>query len=245
MSAATSPGKPQGVFMKIKGKLVFVLAVLSFCFLSCFQDKGLERFQKIAVGSWNVTYVGSDYDSQFVVNITKDKISLPGENAIDYHFDKSKIYLKNFGYESAWSYNILNRNSFTVTEDEDDDLQIEFTIIDRNNASMSIKEYNDTEKFNFNRSGTSSKTGKSSGRISALYGRWTLDEGSRRNNPEEIDLLKDKTGIVDGTGITWKIENGRFYLIHPGFAFSAIYNVSGSTLTLTKDDGEVLVYRKK
>jgi hypothetical protein len=91
----------------------------------------------------------------------------------------------------------------------------------------------------------SESTGKSSGRASELVGRWSLEEGPARNNPEEIDLLKDGTGIVDGAGISWKIENGRFYLIHPMMAFSSIYNVSGSTLTLTKEDGVVLKYKKK
>jgi len=86
---------------------------------------------------------------------------------------------------------------------------------------------------------------KSSGSVSSFPGRWSLVEGPTRNNPEEMDLLKDGTGIVDGAGISWKIENGRFYLIHPLMAFSSIYNVSGSTLTLTKDDGVVLKYKKK
>jgi len=86
---------------------------------------------------------------------------------------------------------------------------------------------------------------KSSGSVSAIIGRWSLTEGPRRNNPEEMELLKDGAGICDGLGITWKIENGRFYLIHPSAAFSSIYNVSGSSLTLTKEDGEVLKYKKK
>ena len=91
----------------------------------------------------------------------------------------------------------------------------------------------------------SESSAKSSGSASALAGRWSLAEGPRRSNPEEMELLKDGTGICDGVGITWKIENGRFYLIHPLAAFSSIYNVSGSSLTLTKDDGEVLKYKKK
>jgi hypothetical protein len=86
---------------------------------------------------------------------------------------------------------------------------------------------------------------KSSGSASALAGRWSLTEGPRRNNPEEMELLKNGTGIVDGSGVSWKIENGRFYLIHPLMAFSSIYNASGSALTLTKDDGVVLKYKKK
>ena len=77
-----------------------------------------------------------------------------------------------------------------------------------------------------------------------LVGRWYKVAGG--SSAEEImDLLKDGTGIVDGVGITWKVENGRFYLISPLFGFSSIYNVSGSTLTLTKDDGEKLTFKKK
>jgi len=79
----------------------------------------------------------------------------------------------------------------------------------------------------------------------SLVGRWSLEEGSRRKNPEDMDLLKDGRGIVDGTGVTWKVENGRFYLMHPLAAFSSVYSISGSTLTLRKDDGEVLKYKKK
>jgi hypothetical protein len=87
---------------------------------------------------------------------------------------------------------------------------------------------------------------KSSGRTSALLGRWTLVEGPRRNNPEELDFLKDGTGIANGNiGGTWKVENGRLYLFNPLVAFSSIYNVTSSSLTLTKDDGTVLKYEKK
>jgi len=85
----------------------------------------------------------------------------------------------------------------------------------------------------------------SSGSVSAFPGRWSLVEGPRSHNPEEMDLLKDGTGVVDKTGVTWKIENGRFYIISSLFGFSSIYNISGSTLTLTTDDGEVLKYKKK
>jgi len=86
---------------------------------------------------------------------------------------------------------------------------------------------------------------KSSGSVSSFPGKWSLVEGPTRGNPEELDLLKDGTGVVDGLGISWKIENGRFYIISSLFGFSSIFNVSGSTLTLTKDDGVVLKYKKK
>jgi hypothetical protein len=80
---------------------------------------------------------------------------------------------------------------------------------------------------------------------SILVGRWDLVEGSTWGNPEEMELLKNGTGIVDEMGITWKAENGRFYITHPLMAFSSSYKVSGSTLTLTTNDGEILIYKKK
>jgi hypothetical protein len=79
---------------------------------------------------------------------------------------------------------------------------------------------------------------------SALAGRWHLVEGPTSGNPEDMELLKDGTGIVDKAGITWKTENGRFYLTHPLVAASWSYTVSGPTLTLTKDDGTILKYKK-
>jgi uncharacterized protein (TIGR02145 family) len=77
---------------------------------------------------------------------------------------------------------------------------------------------------------------------SALVGRWDLVVGSSRDNPEDMELLSDGTGIVDTKGITYKTESGRFYLAHPKKAESYKYEVSGSMLTLTKDDGTILRY---
>jgi hypothetical protein len=88
---------------------------------------------------------------------------------------------------------------------------------------------------------TVSKTTNNKG---TLAGKWYLDEGPTRNNPEDMELLKDGTGIVDGVGVSWKVENGRFYIMHPLMSFSSSYNVSNSTLTLKKDNGEVLIYMK-
>ena len=86
---------------------------------------------------------------------------------------------------------------------------------------------------------------------SALVGRWELIEGPTRGNPENLELLKDGTGVGDDGvgGMTWKVENGRFYLTPPAFyhynAAAWDYKVSGSTLTLTDDKGTILKYKKK
>jgi len=84
---------------------------------------------------------------------------------------------------------------------------------------------------------------KSSGKVSAFPGRWHLIEG--RGDAKDVELFKDGTGTADGSGITWKIENGRFHILHPFYTFSAYYNVTGSTITLTKDNGVVVKYQKK
>jgi uncharacterized protein (TIGR02145 family) len=81
---------------------------------------------------------------------------------------------------------------------------------------------------------------------SSLVGRWVLVEGPTYGNPEEMELLSDGTGITDNNGgATWKVENGRFYLNPSKGRYNAAawnYEVSGSKLTLTKDDGTVLEY---
>jgi hypothetical protein len=84
---------------------------------------------------------------------------------------------------------------------------------------------------------------KSSGKVSAFPGRWQLIEG--KGNVKNFELFKDGTGTADGSGITWKIENGRFHMLHSNFTFSAYYNVTGSTITFTQDDGVVTKYQKK
>ena len=73
---------------------------------------------------------------------------------------------------------------------------------------------------------------------SALVGRWTLKEGPTYNNPEEMVLFKDGTGIVDGAGITWNIDNHYLYITHPLGSASWYYDVSSSRLTLSDSSGK-------
>jgi len=84
------------------------------------------------------------------------------------------------------------------------------------------------------------------GGSSALVGKWSLEPGQpTRGNIENMELLKDGTGIVDEAGINWKVEKNRFYVTHPMIAASWEYKVSGKTLTLTDDKGTSLIYKKK
>jgi len=81
------------------------------------------------------------------------------------------------------------------------------------------------------------------GNPSALVGRWIGVSGGDKG--AVMDLLSDGTGIFTeedskGLAITWKTENGRFYLTFPDEAFAADYKLQGSLLTFTEDSGETI-----
>ena len=80
---------------------------------------------------------------------------------------------------------------------------------------------------------------------SALVGRWVLVEGPTKGNPELMEFLSDKTGIVDEVVVTWKTEDDRIYVIvsELGMALSYNYKLQGSVLTFT-DNGKILKYTK-
>jgi len=74
---------------------------------------------------------------------------------------------------------------------------------------------------------------------SALVGRWVVVSGDGKG--DVMELLSDGTGISKIAAITWKTENGRFYLNLPGgLATSTNYKLQGSLLTFTNDEGEIL-----
>jgi len=49
---------------------------------------------------------------------------------------------------------------------------------------------------------------------SVFAGRWVTEDGSSAPSglPDNLELFKDGTGIVDGTSISWKVENERFVI---------------------------------
>jgi len=83
-----------------------------------------------------------------------------------------------------------------------------------------------------------------SGENTALTGKWSLVEGPTRNNPENMELRADGTGIIDRAEISWRTSDGRFYLTHPLLTASWNYQVSSSTLTFTDNNGTILKYNK-
>jgi len=85
------------------------------------------------------------------------------------------------------------------------------------------------------------------GDSSALAGRWQLVSSSDKE--VVMDLSNDGTGIFTEDSkvhaITWKTENGRFYITtHPDEVFVFGYKVQGLLLTFTSDKGEILEYMK-
>jgi uncharacterized protein (TIGR02145 family) len=77
----------------------------------------------------------------------------------------------------------------------------------------------------------------------SLAGRWVLEEGGRAPTgfPGSMELLKDGSCIVDGKSRTWKTESGRFYFMGEK-AQAYDYKMSGSTLTLSDDNGKGVGY---
>jgi len=88
---------------------------------------------------------------------------------------------------------------------------------------------------------------------SALVGRWVANKDDTSGFPPTMDLLKDGTGIANhgsnglGLGITWRVENGRFYMFRSATTWAAVcdYKISGTTLTLSAESGDSRTYTKQ
>jgi len=79
------------------------------------------------------------------------------------------------------------------------------------------------------------------GGSSALVGHWLHESGSTDKKPEDMELLKDGTGVCDGASISWKVEDKRFIIQSSSLGMASDYEVSGYRLTLT-NNGEKSTY---
>jgi len=78
---------------------------------------------------------------------------------------------------------------------------------------------------------------------SALVGHWAHEAGRIDHRPDDIELFKDGTGVLDGdVSITWKVENKRLAILNPLKAVAYNYKVSDSRLTLFDNDGDSATY---
>jgi hypothetical protein len=78
---------------------------------------------------------------------------------------------------------------------------------------------------------------------SAFVGKWELKSGGFPF--DKAELFKDGTGIVDNGGFSWKVVDKRLVITHPWFALACDYKISGSTITLTTDDGDIGTFVKR
>jgi hypothetical protein len=96
------------------------------------------------------------------------------------------------------------------------------------------------------KAGSSAKNNsKDTGKASALTGRWVHESGVTYDKPENMELLKDGTGICDGISITWKVDGNRLIIKSYLIGLACDYKISGSKLTLTYDDGGSAIFARK
>jgi hypothetical protein len=87
----------------------------------------------------------------------------------------------------------------------------------------------------------------------ALVGRWVMEgKTTAAAFPGNIDLLRDGTGVKDcsgsgvGTGVSWKTDRDRIYVMHVnGSVLVWDYKISGAILTFTFPDVSHRVTYKK
>ena len=81
------------------------------------------------------------------------------------------------------------------------------------------------------------------GGSAALVGKWQEVENGEVSG-DIMELLKDGTFDYGGIKGEWKAEKGKLTLTFWGESETVDYKVSGSTLTITDDDGEETQYKK-
>jgi len=69
---------------------------------------------------------------------------------------------------------------------------------------------------------------------SALIGKWE-EEG--KPDGEALEFFKDGTADLDGMPVEWNVKKGRLTVSAFGMSQTINYEISGSTLTLSDDDG--------
>jgi len=79
---------------------------------------------------------------------------------------------------------------------------------------------------------------------SALIGRWEEIKGGA-SVVETIEFFRDGTVDLDGLTVEWKIEKGKIAFSFLGITQTVNYSISGSTLTISDDDGETKYKKTK
>jgi hypothetical protein len=158
-------------------------------------------------------------------------------------FEKGKFQIYGFGGEQEESGPYIIKGDTLTLIDGNRETEFNYsingnTIIlnDNGNILTGIKVGNDRS--------SAKNSGKSGGK-SALVGRWIHESGVTRNKPENMEFLKDGTGLIDGTSITWKVEGNRIIIQSSLMGLACDYKLSGSKLTFNYDDGGSAIFAKK
>jgi len=86
-------------------------------------------------------------------------------------------------------------------------------------------------------------------KAATIAGTWVPAEGLPQYDnfiEEKLELSEDGTGVFEGYAeITWTAENNRLILSLTDLTLEYNYVLSGSTLTLTRDNGNSVKYKKQ
>ena len=80
---------------------------------------------------------------------------------------------------------------------------------------------------------------------SELVGNWAIVEGKTKESPENMELFKDGTGVIDKATVSWKVEDKRFVILSSLMGLACDYKISGYELILNYDDGKSGTFVKK
>jgi hypothetical protein len=89
-------------------------------------------------------------------------------------------------------------------------------------------------------------SGCGNNRPSSLVGQWVCIDGRNYGAPRDVELFKDGTGLVEGSGISWKVENNRLVMVTTmGGGVACNYKIIGGELILEYEDGHTEKFAKK
>jgi antitoxin component YwqK of YwqJK toxin-antitoxin module len=87
-----------------------------------------------------------------------------------------------------------------------------------------------------------------------LVGQWEYNSGDYYKGdyyiggsikPDNVELFKDGTGILDGNTISWKVEGKRLVILSSTLGFACEYKVSGYELAVSYDGGRSAIFIRK
>jgi len=75
-----------------------------------------------------------------------------------------------------------------------------------------------------------------------LVGHWQYESGSKDKKPEDMELLKDGTGVCDGDSILWKVKNKNLIIQSPSFNIVSDYKLILENRLILTDNSKKSTY---